>query len=143
MVTLLAATLFMSGGCRPATQTFFPAEGVLLVNGEPVANACIAFHPVPEGEDARYPVGRTDAAGRFRLSTESGSYGAPSGDYVVTIVWVDESGDECKCAEPLKHDLLQGHYADPKLSGIRVTVRPTDENVYRFHARRLPDRPPL
>lgn len=132
---MLTAALASSGCHRPAEPTLCVVEGVLLINGEPAANANVAFHPVAASAAARCPVGRTDGQGEFRLTTRSNDDGAPAGDYCVTFVWPDETVeiDECECPDPLIHDKLKGLYAAAEQSEFRVTIGP-GSNHFRFNA---------
>src|SRR5262245_3943786 len=90
LFVLLEALLLVSPGCRQQPeQEIFAVEGVLTVNGEPAANASLAFHPQSGHANPLCPVGRTDNQGRFRLTTHSCFDGAPAGDYAVTVVWLE------------------------------------------------------
>jgi hypothetical protein len=145
LLVLLQAAVLASMGCRQQVQPeIFAVEGVLTVNGEPAANASLAFHPRDRGINVCCPVGRTDARGVFHLTTHSQFDGAPAGDYAVTIVWPEESSliDECNCADILQHDRLRGFYADAEQTEIRVTVKHS-ANSFRFDAGRARvDEPP-
>ena len=107
-----------------------PVEGVLVVDGAPAANARVAFHPAGGGPAAR-PVGVTGPDGGFRLSTHAPGDGAPAGDYVVTVLWPDDSMpvDECECPDPAAHDRLRGAYLNPATSPLRATVGPGPNRV--------------
>jgi len=144
LVLLEAATLLLTG-CREYSQReLFPVDGVLTVNQEPAVHANVAFHPLDRGASALCPVGRTDAQGRFRLTTLSNFDGAPAGEYAVTIVWLDESSliDDCNCSDPLKHDRLKGFYAKADQTEFQVTVN-RSANSFRFDAwRARGDDPP-
>ncbi|MFM9197698.1 MAG: DUF1559 domain-containing protein [Planctomycetia bacterium] len=62
------------------------ANNTSNLDGEPVAGADVGFSPVAGGLAA---YGRTDSAGKFRLTTTRGGSrlgGAPVGEYVVTVV---------------------------------------------------------
>ena len=133
---LLALVAMPFSGCgQELPREVFAVEGVLTVNGVPAANASLAFHSLDRGAEARCPVGRTDARGRFQLTTHADRDGAPAGDYAVTIIWPDESRslDECNCPNPLQHDRLRGFYADADQTEIHATVR-RSANSFRFDA---------
>jgi hypothetical protein len=136
LLLLATASIVLHGCSQPVQPDAYPVKGVLLVDGAPAANACVAFHPLNR-PNASIPVGRTDSRGVFHLATRSDRDGAPAGDYVVTIVWTEDSLalDDCACADPIKHDRLRGFYADADLSSIRVTVA-REKNSFRFNARR-------
>lgn len=57
-----------------------PVEGIVTWNGQPLADAAIAFTP----SSGPIAVGKTDAEGRFRLSTQ-GRPGAAVGAHRITI----------------------------------------------------------
>jgi len=92
----------------------FPVSGSVLVNGEPLADALVAFHPLHSNDPN--PVrsfARTRADGSFQVSTYSLHDGAPSGRYAITIIKQDD------------HDgmhLLPPRYADPAQSGFKVEI---------------------
>jgi hypothetical protein len=138
-VLLAATTLVLSACGRQAHREYFPVEGILMVDGSPAANASVAFHPLNSDKNASCAVGRTDHNGKFRLTTNSTSDGAPLGDYAVTVVWIDEtiSRDECEDENPLIHDQLKGYYAHAELTELRATVRPSG-NLFCLHTRRPP-----
>ena len=85
-VCLLAVALVFVVGCGRAGPKVEFVEGAVLLDGEPVAGADVGFSPVAGGLVA---YGRTDSAGKFRLTTSQGGKrlgGAPVGDYAVTVV---------------------------------------------------------
>ena len=136
---LAATSLALSACGRQVHREVYPVEGILLADGSPAANASVAFHPLHSGKSARCAVGRTDQSGKFRLTTNSDSDGAPLGDYAVTVVWIDETIplDECECENPLIHDRFRGYYADAELTELRATVRPSGNSIC-LHTRRPP-----
>lgn len=75
------------GGPKVATVT-----GVITMDGEPIANANISFHP----ETGRGSTGQTDSEGRYELLFTQGRKGAVLGNHKVTIstkVYAQESRD--------------------------------------------------
>ncbi|MCX7430949.1 MAG: carboxypeptidase-like regulatory domain-containing protein [Planctomycetia bacterium] len=85
-VCLLAVALAFVVGCGRAGPKVEFVEGTVLLDGEPVTGADVGFLPVAGGLVA---YGRTDSAGKFRLTTSQGGKrlgGAPVGDYAVTVV---------------------------------------------------------
>lgn len=105
-----------------------PVEGKVLVQGQPAKGAVVVFHP--KGKDTLTtvrPTGVTDDSGTFRLSTHKPGDGAAAGEYVVTVVWPDET----KAAKttltmeppPDPPDRLQGRYADRAKSGLQAVVK--------------------
>jgi hypothetical protein len=64
--------------------------------------------------------GRTDANGRFQVTTYSRFDGVPAGDYALTVV---------KAAKGAAGPLPDPRYATPANSPLRVPVRETVRNV--------------
>lgn len=81
-VRALAAVLLAMGlsGCGGARTS--PVEGVVLLDGKPVAGASIQFVPQGTGRDA---TAETDHNGQFALSTFEPRDGAIPGTYKVVI----------------------------------------------------------
>lgn len=129
---VVAATLNSrdSTGDRHVPELYV-VEGRVLVNGEPAQGIHVAFHPLGCPPKLFCPVGRTDRAGVFHLTTRSGSDGAPAGEYYVTFVWPDPTieFDECESTDPLIHDRFKGLYATTELSGYRATVHSANTSV--------------
>ena len=77
-------------GCgKPGPQVQY-VEGVVVLDGEPVADATVVF--VPEAADGLVATGRTNAEGRFTLTSVRGGKpngGALVGDYAVTFSKAD------------------------------------------------------
>jgi hypothetical protein len=118
---------FALAGCgeRNARPVVHPVEGQLLVGGLAPAGAHLAFRP-RNGDAAGHaiPTGLTGPDGTFRLTTFSPNDGAPAGDYVVTIIWPNDSLPVDECADPVTHDRLNGYYADATHERVLATVRP-------------------
>lgn len=133
-------SLALAAGCASQEKsgnrvTVYPVEGKLDVLGRPAGNAHVAFHHADRDRiGGLCPVGVTRSDGTFQLITYSGNDGAPEGEYVVTVIWPNESisVDEC-CADPVNLDRLHGRYIDPTKSTLRATVRP-GRNEVTLHA---------
>jgi hypothetical protein len=67
-------------GCGSARTK--PVEGVVLLNGKPLAGAAVHFLPQEKGRDA---TGETDKDGRFVMSTFKPRDGVLTGTYKVVI----------------------------------------------------------
>ena len=76
---LLVAT---AAGCGPSRPALLPAEGVVTLDGKPLAEASVIFQPTAGGRPA---AGVTDADGRFKVGTFSPRDGAMPGTHIVTI----------------------------------------------------------
>lgn len=133
---LLFASAVGLAGCGvtpppPAVETH-AVDGTVVVAGRRAANAQVVFHPTAvDDTPRRYPVGVTGADGTFRLTTLTADDGAPAGEYVVTLLWLDESIplDCCEGIDVTRHDRLHGLYADAGKSTLRATVRPGRNEV--------------
>ena len=76
-----------SGPSRPVAV--HPVKGKAVMAGTPMAGAHLVLYP---GPDSKIPVGITsrgtvDDDGTFELTTFDHKDGAPSGEFVVTVVW--------------------------------------------------------
>lgn len=122
---LAVASVSLSGCGHEAQKTVYAVEGKLLIGGRPAANANLAFHPAGKSPAKVCPVATTGTDGSFRLTTYRTADGAPEGEYVVTVLWPDDSieYDECECPDPAQHDRLAGVYAHARTSPLRATVR--------------------
>lgn len=88
LVLFLSAVIFTTVGCGKGT--LIKVQGVVTLDGEPLAGATVSFMPVGEGRPAS---GRTDADGRFRLTTSRTDDGALPGEYKVVVV-VEEANEK-------------------------------------------------
>jgi len=95
-------------------------EGIVTLDGQPVADATITFVPVNDGQGTA-ATGITDENGDFRLtaageSTAEPSTGIPPADYYVGVVGaIRRETEESETGVPKK-------YGNPKESGLRFTV---------------------
>jgi hypothetical protein len=105
--------------------------GHLLVGGQPAPNAALAFHPLVADSKAACPVALTQADGSFQITTRATNDGAPAGQYIVTLVWPDDTLpiDDCECIDVVKHDRFHGLYASAKKSPLRATVTTSSANL--------------
>ena len=82
--TWLAAGLLLYSGCGGSGLNLAPVEGVVTLNGAPVADAGVLFKPA----QGPFAMGVTDAEGRFTLTTAN-EEGALIGDHKVAISKVE------------------------------------------------------
>ena len=115
LVLLLLASVAGCGPSRPATTR---VSGLVTFKGAPVAEADVNFIPA----DGRPASGRTDAEGRFSLSTFVPGDGVLPGEHVVTVSkQVAKDGDS---DDPYREfiDLLPPAYGSLQTSPLRATV---------------------
>jgi hypothetical protein len=80
-------------GCAAPPPAIVPAEGVALLNNEPLPNARVEFVPMTPGLGAEYiATGTTDEKGRFTLTCK-GRSGACAGENRVTVTDADPPDD--------------------------------------------------
>lgn len=82
----LMSCLVLSAGCFSSNQIsgFVPAEGKVLLDGTPVAEANIVFMPVAGSASDRYATAVSKPDGTFQLKTYNSS-GILPGKYAITI----------------------------------------------------------
>lgn len=131
-------TMLFIGCSSNALKTNF-IEGVVTLDGSPVADATITFSP--KGNEP-VAVGKTDSSGKYTLSSLQGGrngQGALSGDYYVTIKKMintapkpteeelrnaSEKGIDLTMKYPSKMEyVIPSKYEDKKTSGLEATVK--------------------
>ncbi|HEY7424438.1 MAG TPA: hypothetical protein VH682_09440 [Gemmataceae bacterium] len=86
-VLVLGVLAVTVGGCGRTEFTFYPVEGTVTKGGRSLANIEVVFLADPDaGTVGPRVVGRTDAAGHYRLRTERGEDGAVAGKHLVLIL---------------------------------------------------------
>ena len=133
-------------GCGPKSDGNFFVTGTVTHGGQPLEDARVVF--IPDGGSGEGASGRTDASGKYVLTTSSGNdaSGTKPGEYRVTVsktelVWdgrsylPTESGDPD--AEPVKDEktvhLLPTEYGNFSTTPFRAVVTESrDGNVFDF-----------
>lgn len=126
------------GGDRPPRLTVYPANGTVLLNGQPLANATLLFHSEfrlegPDGKPAPVPGAYSNAQGEFVVSTYDPGDGLPEGEYRVTVSCDDRSGKLVKDSYP---ELLPASYQDPTHSGLTVSISGEHNVLPQFNLKR-------
>src|SRR5262245_40533903 len=137
----LAMSLVICAGCGSGdTRTGPPlhkVSGVVKHNGQPLVGADVTFQ-LKDNSGSSF--GRTDASGRYQLTTRTSGDGAPAGDYLVAIAKLDEAtgssapvvstddpnynpfaGKKSAAAPPPKSS-LPAQYGDVKTSGLTARI---------------------
>src|SRR5687768_4724922 len=87
VLTALPLALALLAGCGDKSVAgrppVYPASGQVVYKGQPLEGAFVSFTPT-EGK-THGASGRTDAEGRFTLTTFDPGDGAPAGRYRVTV----------------------------------------------------------
>lgn len=110
-------------------------SGVVTYKGEPVEGALVVFTPESTGVGA---FGRTDAKGKFALTTYVPDDGAVPGAYLVSVRKVEveapppQETDDAVVPPTVERSLLPDKYADPLLSGLKQTVVEGTQNEFAF-----------
>lgn len=127
----LMAGCFLLTSCEsePDRMAVYPVRGKLMVDDQPADGALVVFHretPLPAG--MTNPNARVAADGSFKLTTWETADGAPSGEYVVTVLWPEPP------KSPVDHpmmgtDRLQKRYANPETSEIRIVIAEEENNL--------------
>lgn len=86
VLTLCMGVLASVGCNKKRMKGLVPAQGVVTLNGEPVAEAMIMFTPAQIGTDALAASTMTDSNGKFKMTTVDPGDGVFPGDYSVTVV---------------------------------------------------------
>src|SRR5688572_16419022 len=89
-VCALVCILALGCGVKSDRIEVFPAQGKVLVNGQPADGARVVFYPKVaevDGLQMPTPAATTDAAGEYHLESYDPEDGAPAGEYSVTVVW--------------------------------------------------------
>ncbi len=153
MLLGLAVCITVAAGCGgpPTLQTEY-VEGLVTVDGEPVADAIVTFVPVTEGQGAS-ATGMTNAQGIYKLTaTVTGDVAATPeagtlpGEYHVGVLKnvVDSPMTQQEAEEkgikyvppapgvrqePKITYVVPQKYNVPRKSGIQVTVEPGRNNI--------------
>ncbi|WP_299460727.1 carboxypeptidase-like regulatory domain-containing protein [uncultured Gimesia sp.] len=115
---LILLTLFLCVGCSGSKDENLPdtvsVAGVVTYQGKPVPEATIMLYPVKGRKPAS---GRSDAAGKFTLTTFKKNDGAIPGEHKVTVNAYESTpqGVSMKSAIPEK-------YTNQSSSPLKITI---------------------
>ncbi|MBN2292395.1 MAG: hypothetical protein JXM70_08220 [Pirellulales bacterium] len=125
VIATLTATLVGCG--RSDRLPLNTVEGTVSCRGKPAEGVFVVFHPENPSEKMRKlrPAATTRAEGKFKLSTYGPGDGIPAGEYRVTAIWRGES-------EGNETDRLQGRYADPSTTPLKITIDPANLQPVNF-----------
>lgn len=106
----------------------FKAVGSVTWNGEPAAGAVVTLHSKSHSLAAS---GKTDAAGKFMLTTWRHGDGAVAGDHNVTISAWEVRGHDGE-GNPIEVPVMPAKYEQPETSELTATIAERGENVLVF-----------
>ncbi|TWT31803.1 carboxypeptidase-like regulatory domain-containing protein [Blastopirellula retiformator] len=111
----------------------YPANGQVMLDGQPVAEAMVTFQPVDES--GKGGAARTDANGYFEAQTFEPGDGLTEGAHRVAIQktkMVDRQGNEVTViyepGDAIERNFLPAKYAKYEKSDIEVQIDPVSEN---------------
>jgi hypothetical protein len=96
-------------GCGGSGTDPVPVEGIVTLDGTPLAGATVMFRP----EGGRPSAGKTDIEGRYRLRYTGERAGAMPGRHVVSISMLDGDGgsdDDAGAAPKKKREPIPARY---------------------------------
>jgi len=106
----------------------FKAVGSVTWNGEPAAGAVVTLQSKSHNLAAS---GKTDAAGKFMLTTWRHGDGAVAGDHSVTISTWEVRGHDGE-GNPIEVPVMPAKYEQPETSELITTIAEHGENVLSF-----------
>jgi hypothetical protein len=149
---LVIAVAVTAAGCGDKGPAMAPAGGIVLYNGDPLANANVVFVPEAGGPTS---IGQPGADGRFTLSS-SARPGAMVGQHLVSVQAFERYRRDGK-AEPVPQNeieeegatksafasrpVIPPNYGNPDSSGLTAEVKASDENDFTFELTGPPRKP--
>jgi len=138
VVLVVAGVLLGLSGCGKAgTATTAKVTGTVTYKGQPAADASVAF--VPEAGGGRPANGRTDAAGKFTLSTFAPSDGAVPGKHKVIVSEVSPTTQGKAPPMPgmpgyeeKKKSRFPAKYSTPQATTFSADVKVGEKNDFTF-----------
>lgn len=141
-VLIATAALVGCTGGDADRVAVYPVSGVVTMDGDPVAGATVTFSPKAGQPTA---VGRTDAQGKYQLTTYESGDGAAPGEYAVLISKsdvgpVEEIAHGPDFESPAQHraqqrggSMLPAQYANAADTPLTATVAEGGENKIDFN----------
>jgi len=119
--TAMAALFIATTGCGDGVTRIptHKAQGQVLWEGKPLANAFVVLHP--ESPDLVPAQASTDAAGNFTLTTFDTGDGAPAGEYKITVAYyqpINQGGSIVPGP-----NVIPPKYSDASTTQLRVSIR--------------------
>ena len=147
LVALGAFAAISVAGCSKESSVpgTLPTTGIVRQKGAPVADATVTFSPAGQSS-GKAASGKTDASGKFTLTTLKAGDGALPGDYEVIVSKMETSGKAMTDEEareyynkfqkpppaPQSKSALPEKYSTAATSGLKATVKKGDKNEFTF-----------
>ena len=132
------ATLSLFGCSQNENPELRQVKGTILYNGDPVGEAAVAFY---NDKSSRLASGRTDADGKFYLTSFNDNDGALPGEHTVVVsktessaaeeapkLSMDEAANVRQPKPRIVRKLLPAKYASVDTSPLKVTVEADQPN---------------
>lgn len=129
---VVGAAVLVGCGRGPNVPKTVPVHGIVRLDGKPVEGAAVGFYSREPG--SRASTGRTDADGRYSLSTFGINDGAiPGHNTVVISKFVPAGAQEGNAGPPAgpmsleatrSKSVLPIRYSNPSESGLTAEVKP-------------------
>ncbi len=127
---LVALVPACSKGSR---KQVYPVRGQVLLQGRPVAQAIVTFHPAAAAADDPRPSAQTDEQGYFTLGSYTHDDGAPAGEYTVSVTCFRSSAPRTASeGDQTTRNVLPPRYANPTTSQLRATVSAGPNDIPPF-----------
>lgn len=141
---LLLTAVMLAGGCRPAGPDVQFVEGVVVLDGRPLADAMVRF--MPAKQQGISATGMTDGQGVFRLSATQGQRyggGTVEGTYIVTVSKLEPKRageipvDGSPAPDVPMREVVPKMFTDTATSPLRAAVA-AGRNSFRFDVSETP-----
>lgn len=135
-VLLAGVALVTCFGCGEKLERpkLYRTGGVVKLNGAPVADVSVTFYP----DKGRPSTGKTDASGRFQLTTFNAGDGTAVGRHKVAVVAevtatiVSNTPGELEAIEKATSKVPK-KYTSPETSELVNTVEAIDKNEFEIN----------
>ena len=133
-VAALVSVMFVGCGGSDAPPTA-PISGVVMMQGQPVPNVNVTFYP----KSGRPATGRTNAEGRFKLTTLKPGDGAVIGTHKIAVT--NDASNDASSSPPMpgmpgyeaymssQKKGVASRFADPEKSGLTMVVEAPADDV--------------
>ena len=125
-VALSALSVGLAGCGGDGKLKTYPVSGQILYNGQPLKGVDVAFHATDPGHAVGYPPhAKTDAEGKFKLTSYVPDDGSPAGEFRVAVAFAvetagaDDGGDQSKKLAAQ----VPAKYHRGETSGLTATVK--------------------